>query len=118
MSDIYAACGYAFQYYKGEPGDEAWAEEKIGRFSTMDGWIARSLENAFAKLRAKGQRIEPEELDKGYIRNELENCRKNRLRIARLLLKSPRFVTHQGQPLQMIPVLQPDPDLLEQPLYR
>lgn len=118
MSDLYAACGYAFQYYKGEPVDEAWAEEKIDRFSTMDGWIASSLENAFAKLRAKGQRIEPEELDKGYIRNELKNCRKNRLRIARLLLKSPRFVTHQGQPLQMIPVLQPDPDLLEQPLYR
>ena len=118
MSDLYAACGYDFQYYKGEPVDEAWAEEKISRFSTMDGWIARSLEDAFAKLRAKGQRIEPEELDKGFIRNELENCRKNRLRIARLLLKRPRFVTHQGQPLQMIPVLQPDPDLLEQPLYR
>ena len=36
---------------------------------------------------------------------------------ARLLLKNPRFVSYQGQPLRMIPVLRPDPALLEQPLY-
>ena len=118
MSDIYAACGYAFQYYKGEPVDEAWAEEKIDRFSTLDGWIAWSMRDAFQKKREKGEWKHPEEADEAIIAAWLENCRKNRLRIARLLLKRPRFVTHQGQPLQMIPVLQPDPDLLEQPLYR
>ena len=118
MSDLYAACGYAFQYYKGEPVDEAWAEEKIDRFSTMDGWIARTMRDAFQKQRAKGTCKHPEEADETIVAAWLENCRQNRLRIARLLLKRPRFVTHQGQPLQMIPVLQPDPDLLEQPLYR
>ena len=118
MSDLYAACGYAFQYYKGEPVDEAWVEEKISQFSTMDGWIAESLKSMCSKQRAQGLRKGPEELDEEYVRDELEKCHENRLRIARLLLKSPRFVTHQGQPLQMIPVLQPDPDLLEQPLYR
>ena len=118
MSDIYAACGYAFQYYKGEPVDEAWAEEKIDRFSTLDGWIAWSMRDAFQKKREKGEWKHPEEADEAIIANHLEDLRENRLRIARLLLKRPRFVTHQGQPLQMIPVLQPDPDLLEQPLYR
>lgn len=118
MSDIYAACGYAFQYYKGEPVDEAWAEEKIDRFSTLNGWIARSMRDALQSLRAKGEYQYSEEADETIIKNCLENCREKLLEIARLLLKRPRFVTHQGQPLQMIPVLQPDPDLLEQPLYR
>lgn len=47
----------------------------------------------------------------------MDALNQNRLRIAELLLKNPRFVTREGQPLRMIPVLQPDPALLEQPLY-
>ena len=56
-------------------------------------------------------------MDEAAIKLHLESCRENRLRIAGLLLKNPRFITHKGQPLRMIPVLQPDPALLEQPLY-
>lgn len=117
MEDIYKACGYDFQYYKGEPVDEAWAEDKVSRFSTIDGWIARSLRELFQVQRAKGERKENEEQDEVAVKLHMEFCRENRLRIAKLLLKNPRFVTHKGQPLEMIPVLQPDPALLEQPLY-
>ena len=117
MADIYKACGYDFHYYKGEPVDEAWVEEKIDHFSTMDGWIAHSLRQAFQTQRAKGRRQTSQEEDEETIKEHLEYCRENRLHIAELLLKRPRFVTHGGQPLQMTPVLQPDPELLEQPLY-
>ena len=117
MADIYKACGYDFHYYKGEPVDEAWVEEKIDHFSIMDGWIAHSLRQAFQTQRAKGRRQTSQEEDEETIKEHLEYCRENRLHIAELLLKRPRFVTHGGQPLQMTPVLQPDPELLEQPLY-
>ena len=37
LRDAYEFYGYDFHYYKGEPVDEAWVEEKIDHFSTMDG---------------------------------------------------------------------------------
>ena len=117
MEDIYKACGYDFHYYKGEPVDETWAEEKTSRFSTIDGWIAKSLRGYYQAKREKGEYEGNEDVDEAAIKLHLESCRENRLRIAGLLLKNPRFITHKGQPLRMIPVLQPDPALLEQPLY-
>ena len=114
MEDIYKACGYDFQYYKGEPVDEAWVEAKVGHFSTLDGWITRSLRKCFQARQEDGKRMPNMEQ---AIQRQLECYRENRLRIANLFLKNPRFITHKGQPLLMIPVLQPDPALLEQPLY-
>ena len=118
MRDIYEACGYDFQYYKGEPVDLAWAEDKISRFSTINKWIAHSMRERFQAERKKGERKGGEEKDETDIRLQLDFYQHNRLRIASLLLNNPRFITHKGQPLQMIPVLQLDPALLEQPLYR
>ena len=114
MRDIYQACGYDFHYYKGEPVDEAWVREKIGNFTTLNGYITRSLRECFDGIRAKGTRMENDEQE---IARQMDALNQNRLRIAELLLKNPRFVTREGQPLRMIPVLQPDPALLEQPLY-
>ncbi len=114
MRDIYQACGYDFHYYKGEPVDEAWVEDRIAHFTTLNGWITRSLREIYRARRAKGERVENEE---EKLRRHIEALDENRLRIARLLLKNPRFVSYQGQPLRMIPVLRPDPALLEQPLY-
>ena len=114
MRDIYQACGYDFYYYKGEPVDEAWVREKIGNFTTLNGYITRSLRECFDGIRAKGTRMENDEQE---IVRHMDALNQNRLRIAELLLKNPRFVTREGQPLRMIPVLQPDPALLEQPLY-
>ena len=114
MRDIYQACGYDFHYYKGEPVDEAWVREKIGNFTTLNGYITRSLRECFDGIRAKGTRMENDEQESAW---HMDALNQNRLRIAELLLKNPRFVTREGQPLRMIPVLQPDPALLEQPLY-
>lgn len=114
MRDIYQACGYDFHYYKGEPVDEAWVREKIGNFTTLNGYIIQSLRECFDGIRAKGVQMENDEQE---IARQMDALNQNRLRIAELLLKNPRFVTREGQPLRMIPVLQPDPALLEQPLY-
>ena len=114
MRDIYQACGYDFYYYKGEPVDEAWVREKIGNFTTLNGYIIRSLRECYSGIRVNGTRLHTDEQE---IARQMDALNQNRLRIAELLLKNPRFVTREGQPLRMIPVLQPDPALLEQPLY-
>ena len=114
MRDIYQACGYDFHYYKGEPVDEAWVREKIGNFTTLNGYIIRSLRDCYSEIRVNGIRLHTDEQE---IARQMDALNQNRLRIAELLLKNPRFVTREGQPLRMIPVLQPDPALLEQPLY-
>lgn len=114
MRDIYQACGYDFHYYKGEPVDEAWVREKIGNFTTLNGYIIRSLREYIGEVYVNGVRTDNSEQ---AIAQHMDALNQNRLRIAELLLKNPRFVTREGQPLRMIPVLQPDPALLEQPLY-
>ena len=114
MRDIYEACGYSFHYYKGEPVDEAWVRDKIDGFTTLNSYIIRSLRECFGEVRVNGVRADNNEQ---AIAQHIEGLNQNRMRIAELLLKNPRFVTRQGQPLRMIPVLHPDPALLEQPLY-
>lgn len=42
---------------------------------------------------------------------------KNRMEVARLLLKGLFFINKKGQPLHMMPKLKLDEALLEQPLY-
>ncbi|HIY39042.1 MAG TPA: hypothetical protein H9835_07870 [Candidatus Agathobaculum merdigallinarum] len=114
MRDIYEACGYSFHYYKGEPVDEAWAREKIEGFTTLNSYIIRSLRECYDGIRAKGVRMENDEQE---ITRNMDGMNQNRMRIAELLLKNPRFVTRQGQPLRMMEPLKLDPALLEQPLY-
>jgi hypothetical protein len=41
----------------------------------------------------------------------------SRLKNAENLMRGLQFVSKRGQPLQMMPLLQLDPELLEQPLY-
>ena len=94
--------------------DEAWVREKIGNFTTLNGYITRSLRECYSGIRVNGTRLHTDEQEIAW---HMDALNQNRLRIAELLLKNPRFVTREGQPLRMIPVLQPDPALLEQPLY-
>ena len=114
MRDLYAACGYDFHFYKGEPVNAAWIQDKIAGFTTLNGFITRSLRECYDGIRAKGIKMQNDEQE---IHRNLDGLNQNRQRVAELLLKRPKFVTRTGQPLQMIPLLQPDPALLEQPLY-
>ena len=114
LRDLYGACGYDFHYYQGEPVDEAWAGRRIDGFTTINGYIRRSLEACAQIARDQGKAPAPE----GTIDAYLEATQQNRRKIAGILLKEPKLITRGGQPMQMLPLLRPDPALLEQPLYR
>lgn len=127
--DAYAFYGYDFQYYKGEPVDEAWVREKISQFDITDGLIADSWENT---LRNEGklsviketesscQEIGVEKTEENiqeFVQKVLEQYNVKRLELAKALLDGLNFINGQGQPLQMMKPLKLDPALLEQPLY-
>ena len=47
----------------------------------------------------------------------MDDIRRRRTNIARSLLRDLHFVNKNGQPLRMMPKLELDPALLENPLY-
>ena len=67
-----------------------------------------------------GQEVSEDEAElarKLSMSRSIQGIRENWHSVARMLLQNPRFVNKNGQPLQMIPKLELDPALLEQPLY-
>lgn len=44
--DVYAAYGYDFHYYQGEPVDEAWVRDRIAHFTRTNGFTAQRWESA------------------------------------------------------------------------
>ena len=123
MRDVYARYGYDFQYYDGAPVDEAQARELIAGFTTLNGYIRetwKKVAESVAVLKKNGETVPPEkmeqarrELTDGHIR-KLE---KERMKIAGVLLREPKLVNSEGQPLRFRPMLELDPALLEAPLY-
>lgn len=123
MRDVYARYGYDFQYYDGAPVDEARARELIAGFTTLNGYIRetwKKVAESAAVLKKNGETVPPEkmeqarrELTDGHIR-KLE---KERMKIAGVLLREPKLVNSEGQPLRFMPMLELDPALLEAPLY-
>lgn len=122
MRDVYEYCGYDFHYYDGAPVDEARAEELIQGFTTIDGLIRETVKAAFIKDQEVPEGVEQTEaqteaevsaMADGYVGDINEKRKKS----AGILLRGLRFVNLQGQPLRMMPKLELDPALLEQPLY-
>lgn len=122
--DVYEKYGYDFHYYKGDPVDMQWVQEKIGKMHTLDHLIAKSrsrvLENKIGEknsviLIKKGEHRTVSTEDLMEIYNE--TYRENRMKIMETLLNGLRFVNKDGQPLQLMKALKLDPALLEQPLY-
>lgn len=121
LRDAYEYYGYDFQYYDGTDMDLARIEELVSGFSALDGRMR--------EVWMKNKRLEPEEeerLDPEARENavaqlaskEEEKARTRRIHNAQLLLRNLRFVNKNGQPLHMMPKLELDSALLEQPLYR
>ncbi|MBD5098008.1 MAG: hypothetical protein HDT35_00335 [Clostridiales bacterium] len=123
MRDAYAYYGYDFQYYDGGPMDEERVRELIRGFTAMNGLMCESWQKNIlpkARLLRDGEEVADDEIVAG--RAELLNriiaqADEDRLRIAKLLSKDLHFVNKNGQPLRMMPKLELDPALLEQPLY-
>ena len=121
MRDAYRTYGYDFKYYKGELIDEKALEEGLKCFTHLDQHIIESAINSTVSIKKDGVRLEGEEMQ-NYISitaNEIvNNYKKNRFKIMKILLHSLRFINKNGQPLRMMKPLKLDPALLEQPLYR
>ena len=67
-----------------------------------------------------GERVDPEmeeRVREQLVEERIKGYSANRLESARILLEGLRFVNKNGQPLRMMPRLELDPALLEQPLY-
>jgi hypothetical protein len=52
-----------------------------------------------------------------FVEMQMDSMKRNLLQASEIMLNCKRFVNKKGQPLQMIPKLEPDPALLAQPLY-
>ena len=131
LRDAYEFYGYGFQNYEGESVDLDVAKGWIKRFDVMKHWqretgyayfdeiVRNSLAAQFAEKEpsdGEKERIVREGVEKAiddYLKSNDDSCEN----IAEFLLRELRFVNKRGQPLQMIPLLEPDPDLLDQPLY-
>ncbi|MBD5085614.1 MAG: hypothetical protein HDT33_11340 [Clostridiales bacterium] len=123
MRDAYETYGYDFMYYDGGPVDEERADRWIDGFTTIEGYLRDSWKNdlfSHAKVTRKGQAVSAEEEERvriGMLGDNLKGVRENWHSVAHTLLRGLRFVSKNGQPLQMTPKLELDPALLEQPLY-
>lgn len=125
MRDVYAAYGYDFHYYDGQPVDEERVRQWIAGFTTLNGHISDSLWQVLlaGKLAIRddqgvdvSSQMSREDFQK-FMVVYIKNLDAVRLQIAQTLSTGLRFVNPKGQPLRMMPLLQPDPTLLDQPLY-
>ena len=127
LQDFYEHCGYDLQYYDGEPMDEERTKNFLDQFTVQDGLIRETIAVAFrhsAKKKAEsdptlsGTIITDEDINvDDAVNRHMINLNIQRMDTAKLLLQKPRFVNKAGQPLHMMPMLQLDPELLQQPLY-
>ena len=116
LRDAYAYYGYNFQWYDGAPVDEARADAWIDGFTTLDGFIHNSFVESFGEI--SGMTEEDERAIRGMLGDDtLKIFNTNRHNTVHLLLQGLYFINRRGQPLQMTPMLEPDPALLDQPLY-
>lgn len=122
LRDAYEYYGYDFQYYDGATVDEAKVEELISGFTTMDHYMRETHYKLFkdAEVSQDGVRVDAEleeRVRKQLLEDRIKGYGENRLNSAKILLEGLRFVNKNGQPLRMMPKLELDPALLEQPLY-
>lgn len=124
MRDAYEYYGYGFQWYDGEPVDEQRVVELVDQFKTSNQYIRESWETRVLQditVEKDGEAVSEEEAEtckKEFLEQKMANIRQRRINIGRSLLRGLHFVNKNGQPLRMMPKLELDPALLEQPLYR
>ena len=122
LRDAYKYYGYDFQAYNGERVSEDTIKKWIGNFTTVDKYIRETWESVFGAVKITDAVGEAEEIvekaaQKIMVEDVLNRFYMNRLANGKKLLGGFEFINEQGQLLQMMPKLEPDPALLEQPLY-
>lgn len=122
LRDAYEYYGYAFQYYDGEPVDEEKANKLIADFTTVNHYIRETWRHVFkeAEVSKDGERVSHDlesAVQEQLLENYIKSFEKNRIENTKVLLEGLHFVNKNGQPLHMMPMLELNPALLEQPLY-
>ena len=123
LRDAYEYYGYDFHYYDGAPVDQAKAEALIAGFTTLNHYMEETWSKMFigTKVSQDGQPVS-EEIERAvYLkltRDEyMTQFDANRIESVKILLEGLRFINRNGQPLHMMPMLELDPAMLEQPVY-
>ena len=121
LRDAYEYYGYDFLSYDGREMDLELAKTLIENFSTMNQYIRSSwIRYAAKRIGEKNEDLSEEKIAEAAAQtadDEIVKTTARRLNTAGLLLRGLRFVNPVGQELHMIPKLELDPALLEQPLY-
>lgn len=121
LRDAYEYYGYDFQSYDGGEMDLDRAKALIENFSTVnkyirDSWV-RYVTNKAVKNSKEPPAKEVVEQAERTADEQIARTTARRIGNAQLLLRGLHFVNPAGQELHMIPRLELDPALLEQPLY-
>jgi len=123
MRDVYEYYGYDFHYYDGQPVDNAKISDWIDNFSNINKLIRESWIAVFDRSNARvtddcgNETTVPLIIKQKMINKYMQNVDNMRWQTAKILMNGLNFVNKNGQPLHMMPKLELDPELLEQPLY-
>ena len=123
LRDAYEYYGYGFQWYDGAPVDKEKIRSLLTQFERIDYYIRKSWEiNTFEGVtitNEKGEVVDVGDVNiaKAICDGRMENVHENREHVVSYLMRGLKFVNRHGQPLHMMPKLELDPALLEQPLY-
>lgn len=121
MRDAYEYYGYDFKYYHGEEIDKEKIQELIAGCTTINQLIRDSYRPVLKEQIEWGHTLVPDKEPNDAIQITLDDAQermdKERMRTFEVLLNGLNFVNRAGQPLHMMPKLELDPALLEQPLY-
>lgn len=122
LRDAYEFYGYDFQSYDGQAIDEQILEDWVKGFTTVNQYICETWKAVFESTKLTSATGDVEEaVEKAaqdiMLNSVLDTFIANRLENGKKLLEGLNFVNISGQPLYMMPKLELDPALLEQPLY-
>lgn len=132
--DAYKYYGYDFMYYQGEPVNEQWLREKLDGFTCVNNLIEKNWREGLQIIVSDDEKIKEEKIKaldnkkakdivKEYssideaITKMMETFDKVRFEYGKYMLGEPFFFNRRGQLLKLMPKLELDPALLEQPLY-
>ena len=123
LRDAYACYGYDFRWYDGQPMTAEQLDELTEGFTTIDHYMRETWRNIYrqAKISLNNEQVSEEterEMQERMLENQVKAFHENRKNNSRILMQGLYFVNRNNQPLHMMPQLELDPALLEQPLYR
>ena len=124
LRDAYEFYGYDFHYYDGLPVTMEQVREWLGNFSILDRYMRESREQGYEDLDVQTDNPEvskdevSRQLQQQLVESDMKRFRRGREMNSEYLMRGLRFINRSGQPLHMTPMLEPDPALLENPIYR